>query len=418
MSNAAVELLAIGNELLLGATVDTNSAWIAQRLAREGIAISRKTTVGDDVDSIRDSLAAALRRSRTVVCTGGLGPTVDDLTRHAVAALYGRRMVVDEGWIDVLRERYRARGLAMPEINRVQGELPEGASLLPNPRGTAPAIVIDDDGLGMTILLPGVPAEMRDFMDHAVAALLRERLQPSAPFTLHLLRTTGLGESALAERIADIAADTAPVDLAFLPQVAGVDLRLSCRAHDAVAHARLEGLLAALRTRLADVLYAEQPRDLAAVVGDLLRAPGLTVAVAESCTGGLLAKRLTDEPGASDYLQTGFVTYADSAKRDLLGVRAATLAAHGAVSGECAREMAEGARATGGADLGVGITGIAGPGGGSADKPVGLVWIATASRDATEVRRFLFFGDRAEIRERAAQAALDMVRRLLLERRG
>jgi nicotinamide-nucleotide amidase len=414
VSPPAIELLAIGNELLLGETVDTNSAWIAQRLAREGIAVARKTTVGDDVALIRDALSAALRRARTVVCTGGLGPTVDDLTRHAVAELYGRRIVVDESWIEVLRERYRRRGIEMPAINRVQGEVPEGARALPNPRGTAPAIVIEDDDLGMTVLLPGVPSEMRGFMEGEIVPLLCERLRPAAPIAIRLIRTTGISEAAVAERVADIAADTAPVDLAFLPDTCGVDIRLSA-ASDAAALRRLDALAAALRERIGAAVYADGPLDLAAVVGKLLRARRCTVALAESCTGGLLGKRLTDTPGASDYVQTGFITYSNQAKHALLGVSAATLAAHGAVSGECAREMAAGARLRGGADLGVAITGIAGPGGGTEEKPVGTTWIAVAAGGGTTARRFVFPGDRGEVRERAAQAALDMLRRHLLD---
>lgn len=415
MTTPAVELLAIGNELLLGETVDTNSAWIARRLTGAGIVIAGKTTVGDDVARIEGALSAALRRSGTVICTGGLGPTVDDLTRHAVASLYGRRLVIDEEWVDVLRDRYRRRGIRMPEINRVQGELPEGATLVPNPRGTAPALVMDDNARGMTILLPGVPAEMRGFMDDVVVDLLCARLRPLPPVRQRLVRTTGVGESALAEQVADIAADVDPIDLAFLPQTAGVDLRLSCRPGISGAADRIEQVAGALRERLGRLVYAEDDRDLAVVVGNLLRDRDLTVAAAESCTGGLLAKRLTDESGASDFLHAGFVTYANSAKRDLLGVRSETLAMHGAVSEQCAVEMADGARIRAHADVGVSITGIAGPGGGSDEKPVGTVWIAVALGEAVTARRFLFLpGDRAEIRERAAQAALDMMRHLLL----
>jgi nicotinamide-nucleotide amidase len=413
MSVPAIELLAIGNELLLGETIDTNSSWIARRLTREGIVVARKTTIGDDVALIRESLEAALRRTRTVVCTGGLGPTVDDLTRHAVAALYGRPIVIDESWIDVLRARYRARGIEMPAINRVQGEVPEGARAIPNPRGTAPAIVIEDDALGMTILLPGVPAEMRGFMDDVIVDLLRERLRPSAAVEIRVLRTTGISEAALAERVADIAAVVAPVDLAFLPNLAGVDLRLSCTG-DEVSLRRLDALCTALRDRLGVLVYAADERDLAAVVGEELRTRELTVAVAESCTGGLCGKRLTDVPGSSAYVQAGFITYSNDAKRALLGVRGETLDGHGAVSGECAQEMAAGARVRGDADIGIAITGIAGPGGGTDEKPVGTTWITVDAGAVVHTRRFIFIGDRGDIRERAAQAALDMLRRVLL----
>jgi nicotinamide-nucleotide amidase len=409
-----VELLAIGDELLLGETVDTNSAWIARRLAAQGIVVARKTTVGDDVAQIRHALGAALGRSGVVICTGGLGPTPDDLTRIAVAEHYGRRIVVDEAWVAVLRERYERRGSALPAINRVQGELPEGATLLPNARGTAPGIALADDALGLCVLLPGVPSEMRALMDEQVVPLLRTRLQPTSPLRSQLLRTAGISEAALAERVADIAAAvTPPLSLAFLPHTSGVDLRVT--ADDAHADAAA-ALVAALAERIGASVYARDATDLAVVVGALLRERGLTLALAESCTGGLLAKRLTDEGGASAYLLAGFVTYANEAKREYLGVTPATLAMHGAVSERCAREMAEGARRAGQADVAVSITGVAGPAGGTDEKPVGTVWVAVAFADATHARRFMFPGDRGEIRERSAQNALDMLRRLLLGR--
>ncbi|HSJ26541.1 MAG TPA: competence/damage-inducible protein A [Longimicrobiales bacterium] len=408
---AAVEILAIGDELLLGATVDTNSAWIARRLAAEGIVVVRKTTVGDDVALITQALDDALRRTGTVLCTGGLGPTPDDLTRHAVAAQYGRRIVVDEAWVQILRERHAARGMEMPAINRVQGEHPEGARLLHNARGTAPGIVVHDDAIGTTILLPGVPHEMRGLMEDDVVPLLRERLQPTSRLVSRLLRTAGLSEALLAERVADIAAGvTAPLSLAYLPHVTGVDLRVTAPAtHEADAVA----LQDFLRQRLAADVYAADETDLADVVGGMLKERGLTVALAESCTGGLLAKRLTDGAGASAYLHAGFVTYANDAKRDQLGVPAETLALHGAVSELCARQMAEGARQVASADVAISITGVAGPGGGSEEKPVGTVWIAVALPAGTHARLFRFSGDRGIVRDRSAQAALDMLRRRL-----
>jgi nicotinamide-nucleotide amidase len=415
----AVELLAIGNELLLGATTDTNSAWIARRLAEEGIAVARKTTVGDDVALIRDALDAALARRPVVICTGGLGPTPDDLTRLAVAELYGRAIVVDEAWVGVLRERYRSRGIEMPAINRVQGELPEGATLLPNDRGTAPGIALADPALGLTILLPGVPSEMRGLMEGHVLPLLHARLQPGGRVESRLLRTAGISEAALAERIGDVAAAVRPpVALAYLPQTTGVDLRVTWPDADPDAGPRASRLLRDLEARLGGLIYAQDETDLAAVVGALLTRNGLTLALAESCTGGLLGKRLTDPAGASSFMLAGFITYANEVKRDLLGVTTATLAMHGAVSERCAQEMAAGARRTGAADVGVSITGVAGPSGGSEETPVGTVWIGVAFSDAVHARRFHFAGDRGEIRERSAQAALDTLRRLLLERAG
>ncbi|HEX2166134.1 MAG TPA: CinA family nicotinamide mononucleotide deamidase-related protein, partial [Longimicrobiales bacterium] len=307
-----IELLAIGDELLLGETVDTNSAWIAQRLAREGIAIARKSTVGDDDGSIRDALAAALGRTRVVVCTGGLGPTRDDLTRDAVAGLYRREQHIDEGWMGVLRARYEKRGIPMPETNRVQALLPEGAKLLHNDAGSAPGLAIDDEELGLTILLPGVPSEVRGLMEAHVVPLLRDRLRAARPIRSRMLRTAGISEAALAERIDDIAsemaADAASISLAFLPQVASVDLRLTCRADTADADAVLARAVERLTERLGDNVFTDDETDMAAVVGRMLRERGLTLSLAESCTGGLVSKRLSDAPGASEFLLAGFVT--------------------------------------------------------------------------------------------------------------
>ena len=419
----AVEILAVGDELLLGATIDTNAAWIAQRLAREGIRVTRKTTVGDDDGAIGNALAAALRRTRVVLCTGGLGPTRDDLTRDAVARVYGREQHIDEGWMTVLHERYAKRGIPMPEVNRVQAMLPDGATLLHNANGSAPGVAIDDDALGLTILMPGVPSEMRGLMDSHVVPLLRERMGAARPVRSRMLRTAGISEAALAERIDDIALDLAPLSLAFLPQVAGVDLRITCGSAVADADTLLDRAVERLTERMAADVYARDDSDLAAVVGRMLRAGGLKLALAESCTGGLVSKRMSDEPGASDYLLAAFVTYHNDAKRQFLGVRTETLAMHGAVSEQCAREMAEGARMAIGADVAVSVTGIAGPGGGSEDKPVGTVWYAVALEpgvahrlgraEPVSARRFVHPGNRSDVRERAAQTALDMLRRAL-----
>jgi nicotinamide-nucleotide amidase len=338
-----------------------------------------------------------------------------------VAELYDRPLHIQESWLDILRERYQRRGIEMPAINRVQGELPEGATLLPNDYGTAPGIAIDDDALGCTVLLPGVPGEMRFLMQTHVIPLLRARLAPAAGVASRTVRTAGISEAALAERIDDIAADIAPFTLAFLPHGTGVDLRLTSwgALHGDALHAAFDRITGSLCERLGDIVYATDETDLAVVVGSMLRERAMKLAIAESCTGGLVSKRMSDEPGASDYLMTAIVTYANSAKRDLIAVRTETLAMHGAVSEQCAREMAEGVLRVGAADVAVSVTGIAGPGGGSEEKPVGTVWFAVArTGTATLARKFIFPGTREEIRARAAQTAIDMVRRALLHADG
>lgn len=420
-----VEVVAIGNELVLGETTDTNTAWIARRLASAGYRMSRATVVSDDPAGIRDAVGAALRRSGTVICTGGLGPTADDLTRDVVAGLYGRAQYVDEGWLAELRRRYALRRIPMPEINRVQALVPEGAELLSNARGTAPGIMLHDGSLGTTFLLPGVPSEMRAMLDAEVLPRLIRRLAPSRPVRSRVLRTTGISEAALAERIADVVADTAPLTLAFLPGRGGVDLRLTdwgdadANAADAV----FERVIGVLRERLGTLVFAEGDVGLASVVGAALRRLGLRLALAESCTGGLVAKMLTDEAGASDYMMAGLVTYSNEAKMDVLGVSDELLREHGAVSEACARAMAEGGLRAGRANIALAITGIAGPGGGTPEKPVGLVWFALAldtalaantGQETVTARRVVLPGDRGEVRERAAFAGLDTIRRVLV----
>ncbi len=416
----AVELVTIGDELLLGDRVDTNAAWLGRRLGAAGIRVARRATVGDDEAAIGDAVRGALERTGVVVCTGGLGPTSDDVTRPAVARLFGRALHVDEGVVAHIRGRFEALGREMPERNRVQAEVPEGATVFRNDRGTAPGLALEDDAGRVAILLPGVPREMRGLVDEQVLPYLRRRWPEVARPILHrVVRTTGIPESALATRIDDLAGALAPLAVAFLPGHPGVDVRLtSWGALDAEdAARRLDAAEAALRERLDRYVYGTDDADLAAVVGAELGRRGRTLVVAESCTGGLIAKRLTDAPGASAYFLAGAVTYSDPSKRILLGVRDATLRAHGAVSEETVREMAAGMRRVVAADYAIAVTGIAGPGGGSPEKPVGTVWIAIAAADGVEARRVRLPGDREEIRERAAQAALALLWRHLSEER-
>lgn len=411
-----IEILAIGTELLLGATIERNGAWLGQRLARIGVPVLHKSIVRDDVPAIGDALEAALRRTGMVLCTGGLGPTRDDVTKLAVANVFGRELAVDVDWLEVVRERFRRRGLDMPEVNRTQAEVPAGARLLPNDRGTAPGIILET-AIGTAILLPGVPHEMQWLAERFVIPYLIERgLARASPVISRTLRTTGISESAIAERVDGLVDGLAPITLAFLPSITGSDVRITSwgdldepDAMNALDHAE-----AALRERLGDCVYGTNGDDLAEIVGAELRRRGLSLALAESCTGGLIAKRLTDAPDASDFFAAGTVVYSDASKTQLLGVSVDTLRRHGAVSEAAAIEMAEGARAAVHADCAVAITGIAGPGGATPDKPVGTVWIAVATSGPAQARLVRFSGSRDEIRERAAQAALAWLHDLLL----
>ncbi|MGH7700419.1 MAG: CinA family nicotinamide mononucleotide deamidase-related protein, partial [Gemmatimonadales bacterium] len=365
----------------------------------------------------RQAVADALERTGFVVTTGGLGPTRDDLTKRAVAELLGRRLVLDEGALRALEARFRRFGRSpMPAANRSQAEVPEGAAVLPNPRGTAPGLWLDDDRGRTVIMLPGVPAEMRGLLAAEVLPrLVRRGVGGGTVVVSRTLRTTGVPESALAQRVSGIEDEIAPLTLAYLPSADGVDLRITAWALEpAEAERRLAAAAASLAARLGDHCYGTEPADLAAIVLERLRSRGgLRLAVAESCTGGMLSQRITAVPGASDVFVGAIVAYADAVKRDQLGVPGETLAAHGAVSEATVRAMAEGACRVFAVPCALAVTGIAGPTGGSADKPVGTVWLAARAEGEIRAVHRVFPGDRGEIRARSAQAALDLLCRML-----
>jgi nicotinamide-nucleotide amidase len=412
-----IEVVTIGDELLLGYTIDTNAAHLARTLAAEGVEIARRTTVGDRADAIASAVRDGLERTGAVITTGGLGPTSDDLTKQSIAALFGRGMVLDEAHLAWMAERFtRLFQRPMPDANRQQAMLPEGARKLRNNHGSAPGIWLEDERGRWVAMLPGVPREMRGMLADTLVPLIRERLGDDRRVVRsRTLRTTGVGESFIADRVASLAEGVGDVDLSYLPNAEGTDLRLTVRgARPDDAERRLVDAAERLRTVVGDAVYGEDGADLAAVVLDLCRARGQTIGVAESCTGGLLGARLTAIAGSSDVVVGGVIAYSNSLKTALLAVTPGVLAHQGAVSEPVVREMAAGARAATGASIGIGITGIAGPGGGSEEKPVGTVWIATDVEGAVESRRLRLIGDRIEVRQRAAQAALEMIRRRLL----
>jgi nicotinamide-nucleotide amidase len=412
-----IEVVTVGDELLLGYTIDTNAAHLARTLAAEGVEISRRTTVGDTADSIATAVREALDRAGAVITTGGLGPTSDDLTKPSIAALFGRGMVLDEGHLAWMEERFtRLFQRPMPAANRQQAMLPEGARKLRNNHGSAPGIWLEDERGRWVAMLPGVPREMRGMLADTLLPLIRERLGAARRVVRsRTLRTTGVGESFIADRVAALDGGVGDAGLAYLPNAEGTDLRLTVRnAESDAADRRLAAAAARLRTVVGDAVYGEDSADLAAVVLDLCRERALTIGVAESCTGGLLGARLTAIPGSSDVMIGGVIAYRNSVKTTWLDVRDEMLREHGAVSEPVVRAMAAGARAATGASVGMAITGVAGPGGGTEEKPVGTVWIATDLEGAVESRRLRLIGDRAEVRQRAVQATLDMVRRRLV----
>jgi nicotinamide-nucleotide amidase len=408
--DSAVEIITIGDELLLGFTIDTNGAYLARQLANIGLRVARRTSVGDQPDEIETAVRDALERTGGVITTGGLGPTADDRSKAAVANVFGRALQVDEEHVAWMKERWRTRfGREMPASNVAQAALPVGAAKLTNNHGSAPGVFITDDR-GWVAMLPGVPREMRGMTDDTLIPLLASKFPSTAVVRSRTLRTTGVAESLLGDRLGSLDLGEG-VSLAYLPAPEGVDLRLTIFGLDAtLADRRLEDAAAIVRTAVGASIYGEGDADLAAIVLDRCRAKQRTIAVAESCTGGLLGARITAVPGSSDVLVGGVIAYDNRIKQEMLDVPDEELREHGAVSEPVVRAMATGVRARFGTSIGVGITGIAGPGGGTPEKPIGTVWIAIDVEGAVVARRFSMIGDRDEIRRRSAQSALEMLR--------
>ena len=412
-----IEIITIGDELLLGFTTDTNAAYLARELAGLGVEVVRRATVGDDADAIASAVRDALDRTGAVITTGGLGPTADDLTKPAIAALFGRRLEMREEIVAMIEERFRLYGFKgpMPTSNRQQALVPEGARVLDNRHGSAPGIWIEDDRRRWVAMLPGVPREMRGMTHDVIIPELTSRMGPVREVVRsRTLRCMGISESHLADLLGDRARAVRGLPVAYLPSVAGIDLRLTTRGMPSGdATALLDAAIAELKSIIGDHVYGENEDDLADVVLQLARERNLRLAVAESCTGGMLGARLTAIPRSSDVFVGGVIAYDDTVKVNQLGVDAATLREHGAVSEQTAREMATGIRRSSGAQISVAITGIAGPSGGSPEKPVGLVWIAAQVNDRVRTSHRVYPGNREEIRQRASQGALDLVRRML-----
>lgn len=412
-----VAIVAVGSELLALGRVDTNSPQIAAAVQGAGMAVVFTTIVGDDPDDLTTTLGHALSQADLVVCTGGLGPTDDDRTRDAVAAVIGRPMHEDASVLEALGERFRRRGLAMPDINRRQALVHDGATVVPNERGSAPGLWVPA-GARAFLLLPGPPREMTPMLEHALARHVVPRWSGGVTVRRTVI-VAGRSESWVDERAQPIygpwGGDAVAVATTILASLGTVELHLSCHGADpALLAARLETAVASLAEAFGDDVVSCDGRSLEQTVGRLLVARGWRLALAESCTGGLVTTRLTDVAGASAYLDRAVVAYSNEAKMAALGVPAALLAEHGAVSEPVAAAMAEGVRARTATDVAVAVTGIAGPDGGTAAKPVGLVCFAVTGRGGTTVRTARLGGDRAVIRSLAATTALDMIRRYVM----
>lgn len=405
----SVAILSIGTELTRGEITNTNAGWLAAELTEAGFTINAMEVVSDDLERLTDAVHRLAVAHRFVIATGGLGPTTDDLTAEAAARARHVELVHDESSLLLIRRRVESRGGTVNEGHEKQARVPSGAEILPNTLGTAPGFAVQF-GDATAYFMPGVPREMRAMF----ASEVLPRIRPSAPNNAYQarLRTYGLSEAALGARLAGVERDFSGVTLGYRVEFPEVDVKVHARA-GTQTQARDLGLRAAaeVRQRLGDVVYGEGDDAFAEVVGRALRAKGARLVVAESCTGGLIAHLLTSFP-ASDYFVGGAVTYANAAKTRMLGVSEDTLRGHGAVSSEVAAEMAEGARALCDCEYALAVTGVAGPTGGTSQKPVGLCYWAVAHPGGTVVRDRVFPGDRDEIQTLAAYAALDLLRRI------
>jgi nicotinamide-nucleotide amidase len=435
-----IELLNTGSELMLGRVLNTHQQWLCRRLADLGCVVTRQVAVPDTAHDIQSAVREALSRADLVIATGGLGPTSDDLTRDLIARLLGKKLRLDESVLDHIKKRFAARNLSMPKNNEVQALVPEGAIVLPNPNGTAPGLAMKIDEHGgwsmedgkktcppssifnppsarfpkWLVLLPGPPRELRPMFDNLVVPLLRREFPPDAPFVCRTLRTSGIPESLVQEKIAAPlgALAAAGLEIGYCARAGQVDVRLSARG--AGSGKVVREAEAIVQKILGGQIYGYDDETIEAVVVRLLTERSQTLALAESCTGGGLAHRVTNAPGASAVFPGGFVTYSNETKQKFLGVRAETLAAHGAVSEAVAREMAVGARSQLGADFAIAVTGIAGPAGGTKEKPVGTVFIGLAGAFGTVVERRLNSFERETFKEVTAGQALEMLRTRLV----
>ncbi|HOE95915.1 MAG TPA: competence/damage-inducible protein A [Candidatus Sumerlaeota bacterium] len=420
-TDPVIWIFSTGTEILQGHATDRNSPTISGRLLEAGLPTARHVAIADRADALQEALTEASARADLIITTGGLGPTGDDLNRHVVAAVWGRALVEDPDSLERIRARYQRRGRVMPESNRVQALIPAGAEVLSNENGTAPGFYLEPgpDGPRATLIaLPGPPREMAPMLDkEALPRILRRFGVERVRFRAINYHTACIAESAINELVHDLFAYDERVNFALLAKMSLVDIRLTLMARDEAANDELQARWEALvRERLGEYnIFGCDNDTLESVVGGLLRERRQTLTTAESCTGGRLAGRITDVAGSSEYFREGFITYANEAKMARMGVMPDLLARFGAVSAEVAEAMATGAREVAGTDWAVSITGIAGPGGGSPDKPVGLVYLGLAGPDGiVHSRRHHFLGDRADVRHQAVVAALDLLRRGLL----
>jgi len=410
------EILAVGTELLMGQITNTNAQYISSRLPSVGVNVYYHSVVGDNPERLRKCLNIALERSDVVIMTGGLGPTKDDLTKETVADVLGLKLVLHEEIVDTMKAYFERLNRKMTENNVKQAYLPENCIIINNNNGTAPGCIIEKDGK-VVIMLPGPPSEMKPMIEETVIPYFASKSQHK--LVSKFLRIFGIGESAMEELIMDLVEKQSNPTIAPYAKEGEVTLRLTARCENGNNASDGEDIIKPvedeIKRRLGDYIYSTENKNLEEVVAELLLQKNVTIATAESCTGGLIASKLTDIPGISKVFCRGIVSYSNESKIENLGVKRETLAKYGAVSRETAIEMAEGIRNVAGTDLGLSVTGIAGPGGGSKEKPVGLVYIGLADKFGVNVKELRLMGDRGKIRRITCLHAFDMIRRKILE---
>ncbi|HET6272634.1 MAG TPA: competence/damage-inducible protein A [Bacteroidota bacterium] len=407
------EIITIGDELLIGQVINTNQAYIAGRLGTIGVPVHRMTTVGDGLESILDSFREAWKRSGVVIVTGGLGPTHDDVTKKAVCTFFDSDLVSDADLRKHIEGIMKRRNIGWTPATEEQTMVPRKAQIIPNPVGTAAGMLFQEDEKYF-IVLPGVPYEMKEMTDQSVIPFLAPKVKGSV--IRHLtLRTTGIPESLLARQLGNLDEILRGAKLAFLPSLTGVRLRITVQERtEATANAIIRQVEERIRAKAQKYIYGTGEEELEESLGKILTERKLTIAVAESCTGGLIANRITNVSGSSSYFDRGVVAYSNHSKTQLLSVPSALIETHGAVSKEVASAMAEGVRKAAHTDIGLSTTGIAGPSGGTPEKPEGLVWIGYSDTNTTIALKFNFGDNRLRFKERASQAALELVRRRVL----
>ena len=407
------EVISVGTELLLGQILNTNSQYLAQKLAELGIDLYFQTTVGDNMERLKIAIDTAIKRADILIFTGGLGPTSDDITKEAVADYFGLTLVLDEDVLRRIKNFFERRQVKMPEINRKQAYVPEGAKVLHNKNGTAPGLIIEKDGK-IAVLLPGPPFEMQPMFEEEVLPYL-EKFSKQKIYS-RVLKFVGIGESSIEEALKDLIFSQTDPTLALYAKPFEVELRITTKKEsEDSAKSLLQSMEDRIRERLGEYIYGVDGQLLEEVVVSLLAEKKLKLSVAESCTGGLICNKITNVPGASEVFDRGFIVYSNEAKMKLLGVPEQVLKEYGAVSSQTAKYMAQGALSNSLAHIALSVTGIAGPGGGSETKPVGLVYIGIATKDNSESFEFRFSGDRLRIKEMTSKAALNILRKKIID---